>query len=168
MIPKRRILIRIPCSSPEQSPPRASRPSVLLRATGGRTDSHFQDNRGCPPESSGRQPAAGKAIAHCGTAAAGFTTGPRCPLARLGENRKRGAEQASNRSLRIWSRGTERIMSNRLTHAKQRLPVQHLQFGVDQRGVLVPILRPDKGMVLRPELHVRALRPKLRACSKIY
>jgi hypothetical protein len=51
---------------------------------------------------------------------------------------------------------------------KQSLPVQFLKFGVDDQGVIVPILRHDKGTELRRGLLVRALQLKWKTVSRLH
>ncbi len=49
---------------------------------------------------------------------------------------------------------------------KESLPVHSLRFGVNDHGVIVPILRRSKGFALRMDLIVRPLQLGLRWAPK--
>lgn len=53
-----------------------------------------------------------------------------------------------------------------MTYPKQSLPVQLLRFGVDEHGVITPILRLGKSVSIRQGLNVRALKPRWKGLFK--
>ena len=64
-----------------------------------------------------------------------------------------------------WATEKPRMDVN-MPHPKQSLPTQLVKFGVDEHGVITPILRLGKGVSIRPGLHVRALRPRWKSLFK--
>ena len=76
---------------------------------------------------------------------------------------RRAVDQAAARPVRRETPTPERMMND----LKQNLPFHLLKFGVDNHGVIVPILRHGKGVSLPTELVARPPRPKWKTIFRL-